>query len=1169
MNTPFLKYPMKTDNLHLLKCWRAQLLLLTAAQLSATLALSAQQNDTTDDEVLELSPFQVSVDQNMGYLATSTLAGTRIKTDLRDVGSAISVVTPEMLEDLGASSAEELLVYTVSTEIGGATGNFGGSAVAAGDESANRESRANPESNNRVRGLSKAQSTRDYFLTEFKFDSYNSSGITLSRGPNSILFGIGEPGGIIENSLKKASLSKDFGTISLRIGNRSSHRQTFDYNKVIIDDRVALRVMAVNDQTNFQQKPTYEDDRRLTLTGTWKVLKNEKRSWMGPTILRSNFERAEIRSTPPNPMPPGDAFHYWWHPEASVEADAIVGLDRTDYRADYASQWVYDDVFRVETTPGNKRHGRAGIFNQYAVIYSDFETGLPGIGLAQNDVMVIDAEVGAFRETLPDGSRRITFPRQFRATNRYEFRPNYPGFKDIVMQDPKVFDYNNYFYPGRSQYSNQDFKAYNVSLEQNFFNNQLGFQFAYDYQEKDAVRSFPFGRFNYYKIYIDTGLYLTNGEPNPNVGRPMLAGRLDPEDFFYDERDSLRLTSYYTRDFSNNEGWSRWLGHHTFTGLLNRWSNDKRQGSYGLVPDDSHDPDQRFVLNNFPLGAANAIPALVAYVGDSLLNVSSPEEARFYNDYLNVQLPVAGVEYPNYYYDAFTQSLNYSTIKYQEVLYGFPEAFYQEVDSQGITWQGKFLQDHLIVTYGWRKDDSSMWQTESTTFRDSNLLFDPAVFEEGWLRKDGSVGLKSDADPVLSEAGETKTTQLVLHIPHRWLGWSDGTISSLSFHYADSENFNPATLRRDVLNRVIDNPSGRTKEHGFTIGLFDEKVVARMTWYETTVENINNANIQGQLWQFRWPLQMAQTWMRAKNESLQPGGLSFEDMAWVGTNEVGPDAEGAVYDPSRLGSFTSFDEVINAILDAWGPDLSAAYEVEIIGTPGAQDILFNDPTGRSSVAKSIADGFEIEIVINPTKNWRIALNGSKTESKFGEGLKVVGPAIEMITQNLKDANLWDITSAPSNIGDVTIGKRYNDSMGIAYFTALAQENTVSSELRKWRFNLITNYNFSDGFLKGLGVGGALRWMDKVAIGYPLFRNELDILVPQIEKPFYGDDRLKGDIWFSYESKIFKHRVKYQLNFQNYLGDDGPIPVVKNPDGKLAIIRTAEEKRVFLTATIQF
>jgi len=75
-----------------------------------------------EDEV-ELSPFCVS-DNAGGYAASSTLAGTRIRTNLKDIGSAISVVNQQLLADAGATSAEELLAYTTGTEVGGVAGNF-------------------------------------------------------------------------------------------------------------------------------------------------------------------------------------------------------------------------------------------------------------------------------------------------------------------------------------------------------------------------------------------------------------------------------------------------------------------------------------------------------------------------------------------------------------------------------------------------------------------------------------------------------------------------------------------------------------------------------------------------------------------------------------------------------------------------------------------------------------------------------------------------------------------------------------------------------------------------------------------------------------------------------------------------------------------------------------
>lgn len=60
-----------------------------------TVAEPAQPETTVFDgeDVILLSPFMINADQENGYAASSTLAGTRLRTDLADVGSAISVDT--------------------------------------------------------------------------------------------------------------------------------------------------------------------------------------------------------------------------------------------------------------------------------------------------------------------------------------------------------------------------------------------------------------------------------------------------------------------------------------------------------------------------------------------------------------------------------------------------------------------------------------------------------------------------------------------------------------------------------------------------------------------------------------------------------------------------------------------------------------------------------------------------------------------------------------------------------------------------------------------------------------------------------------------------------------------------------------------------------------------
>ena len=70
--------------------------------------------------------FTVDESDVVGYAATSTLAGTRIKTDLKDLGTSISVVTEEFMEDVAATDAQTLLSYVSNVEVGGIQGNFSG-----------------------------------------------------------------------------------------------------------------------------------------------------------------------------------------------------------------------------------------------------------------------------------------------------------------------------------------------------------------------------------------------------------------------------------------------------------------------------------------------------------------------------------------------------------------------------------------------------------------------------------------------------------------------------------------------------------------------------------------------------------------------------------------------------------------------------------------------------------------------------------------------------------------------------------------------------------------------------------------------------------------------------------------------------------------------------------
>ena len=205
-------------------------LVLSCAVISQPLL--AQNED--EEDVYTLSQFQIDESEVQGYLATSTLAGTRIKTDLKDLGSAISVVTEEFMDDVSATDAQTLLSYTLGTEVGGYQGNFAGGSEQRQSRIYLTDERVNPQRNQRIRGLGSADLTRGFFLSDIPFDTYNTERVTVSRGPNSLLFGIGSPGGVINNATKQALHGEEFGEIGVRLDNYGSWRLSFDYNKPLI-----------------------------------------------------------------------------------------------------------------------------------------------------------------------------------------------------------------------------------------------------------------------------------------------------------------------------------------------------------------------------------------------------------------------------------------------------------------------------------------------------------------------------------------------------------------------------------------------------------------------------------------------------------------------------------------------------------------------------------------------------------------------------------------------------------------------------------------------------------------------------------------------------------------------------------------------------------------------
>lgn len=267
------------------------------------------------DEVVELSPFVVTADSDVGYVASSSLAGSRLNTPLADTGAAINVLTAEFLQDLAALNFEEALAYAGNVQSDddyGSAGNLNGGNAAF--FSFRRFS---------VRGLT-ANLTRNYFPWELSTDNYNIDRIEEQRGPNSILFGIGSAGGIVNANTKRANIGRNFNRFTVVAGSHDTIRGTFDFNRKLTD-RLAIRLNGVYSDIGSYKLFAFNRTKRLHLATTFKLTKK--------TTLYTDAEIGDIKQVNARFTAVGDGFLTWRDAGstmvgAPVAANATLGLQR-------------------------------------------------------------------------------------------------------------------------------------------------------------------------------------------------------------------------------------------------------------------------------------------------------------------------------------------------------------------------------------------------------------------------------------------------------------------------------------------------------------------------------------------------------------------------------------------------------------------------------------------------------------------------------------------------------------------------------------------------------------------------------------------------------------------------------------------------------------------------
>ncbi|MFZ9745141.1 MAG: TonB-dependent receptor plug domain-containing protein [Opitutaceae bacterium] len=1120
--------------------------ILPRAVLAALIAgtpLAAQLNPGANatatparEDAVQLSAFTVSDSKDVGYTATNTLAGTRLNTPLKDVGTSISIVTKEFLNDIAAHDSTTLLPYTVGTEIGGPDGNFAGGSIAGGR--ANQAgARAEPERNQRVRGLASAELTRDYFLSDIPFDGYNTERVTINRGPNALLFGIGSPGGVVNNSTLAPVFGSTFYEAKLQVGQRHSHRESFDLNRELIPRRVAVRVAGLNKRAEYRQRPAWERDQRVFGAITAVLAENKGSRVLGPTTLRANAEYGDIAANPPSVTPPSDAMSSWW---------SLPSRDLQQYTGTVFPAYYDNGTFVPRATIDGRTQQSINSptsipnFLQFNVIYP--QAGRPTQGLTDP----------AFRN-LAGGQGRILWsgvPGRIRfdiyATNHAFATGSFPGFDVPSLQDRRIFDFYNQLFSGETNRVNRDFQAQTVTLEQALWGGRAGLEVTYDYQRYRNDRLQPFNGGSA-ELRVDINRYLGNDQPNPNLGRPYYVIDTANTSDSRTDREAARATAFVTLDGRDLLGKGRagfWFGRHTLTGMYFDNSIETRSRTFGLTTD-AQTIDLTTMLagnsDNFRRQIGSAI-----YVGPSLLNTASFADVRL-ERIPEVVLPQHGDRYEMFYFDpnalpAASRSVRSMPVDIRRFLRS-GNIGRREIGSGVASLQSYLLDSHLVTIVGLRRDRQRTFERVDYT-NDS----DPRTSDRLLNGDFDAAAIRLREDPSDIARGDTLTWSVVGRYPARLLGrlpWG----ADLRVFANRSENFSPVGVRRDVYNNLQAPPTGTTKEYGFMFELFEGKISARVNHFETAGTGFTNPALQG-----------------AVNTILgSHQTLSLQRLL---------DAETAGFTPAQVGLIAagvpSFAQAYQEIINFLPEPTRTIRNLRIETLNGVRRFEGNPISGAVGTSSFVAKGWELDLTGNPTRGLRVSLNVAQQNTVKSDIAPELRKFAAEMRANIDKSPMRNVFDSPTLGETNTHFGRFENNVTRPIAAEVTKEGTKSLEQREWRVNAVVSYDLG-GRLRGWGIGAGVRWQSEVATGYPNYIDGAGIIQPDLSRPFFGEAEFNGDGWLSYKRRILRDRVAWrvQLNVRNLIGSDDLIPVSTNPDGRTAIVRIPPDRQWFVTNTFRF
>jgi len=703
---------------------------------------------------------------------------------------------------------------------------------------------------------------------------------------------------------------------------------------------------------------------------------------------------------------------------------------------------------------------------------------------------------------------------------------------------------------------------------------------------------------------VDVNKYLPNGSPNPYFGAPFVQD-LDPDRYINEQKDDhFRTMLAWTPDFTQHNNWTKWLGHHQILGL---WSRDESmalqdrqrlsyigstspEGTYRYLTNPNNNADG--TRTGWRWGGATQRFFYLANPGDpagQATRSSGTWDAENFSG--NIQV-----------YDYLTHQYNTVNVT-EDYVTGVTDPVRTQRTLQ--SWSGGatsyWWKDRLVTTFGARVDRFKARSTTSGAITNADGSVQPALTAVQRFLPSGYYDYSSTWNRFNTwnrTVGRTKTGGFILQPFKNWNNIDNRATGSSFWQFVRdfglvynwSDNFDaPSGPQNDAFGRQLPNPQGIGRDVGFQFSTLDNKLYARVTWFRATNQNqrLSAGTAIGRL--------TAQGAPKA-SEQGNVDGASVDALFKNWARTIAKINLGLDPIAENQPALTSQQEtaVQEAAAKIW--QLPYNYYESL---PGA----------ITATGDAVATGMEAQINYN-TGNWRNRFTFGKQVTRnsnvlkqFDEWFAVRNP----IWQNAKASDYLlpqyaslakyttsggtqvDLTTFLLSYGYTSTVKINNANGGLnpqnwmeVNLTPQVQlskdlDGQIAPGQRKYRWAYNTGYDFTEGKLKGFGIGGAERWEDKSIIGYygrssgGNSANPKLIDISDVSKPIYDEANAYTDLFVNYKRKIWNNRIgmTIQLNVENVF-EDGHLQVVAvNYDGSPYGYRIIDSRKFTLTTTFDF